>query len=250
MLVAVKGASFRVKLALSAVACAAALAVFVYEGKVGVSHRGGAVDLEAGESAASDDRGVHRTGAIADEPPAPPSVHDDTAHTVARLDRVRADRMREQIRAFFAEAGSVARTRPPSQPEDAAAASAGFPTIPVLTDGDGGSDRIDPNYIRTRVHEDLLPLAKDCYASALKRDPKMAGKLVVHFRIIGDRKVGGVVDETKLLDGTTLTDPEMQTCVQESMMSVSFDAPPGDKEITVTYPLVFSPEDDDGGAGE
>jgi hypothetical protein len=156
--------------------------------------------------------------------------------------------MREQIRAFFAEAGPLSRTPPAPPPQGAPSASAGFPTIPVLTDADGGSDRIDPSYIRQRVHEDLLPLAKDCYASALKRDPKMAGKLVVHFRIIGDRKVGGVVDETKLLDGTTLTDPEMQTCVQESMMSVSFDAPPGDREVTVTYPLDFSPEDDDGGA--
>ena len=35
--------------------------------------------------------------------------------------------------------------------------------------------------------------------------------------------------------------------MRESMMAVSFDAPPEGGSVTVKYPIVFSPEDDDGG---
>jgi len=165
-----------------------------------------------------------------------------------KLDRARADRMREEIRALLAEAGPLAllggSTAEPIAPVDA-----GFPTMPVLGTWDGGDPRVDPKYIQERVHEDLFPLARNCYADALKRDPKTSGRLEISFRIIGDHKVGGVVDDATLTDQTTITDPEFQTCVRESMMSVSFDAPPNDGEITVVYPILFSPEDDEAGPG-
>jgi hypothetical protein len=118
--------------------------------------------------------------------------------------------------------------------------------MPVIGLDDAGNPKVDPKYIQARVREDLFPLALDCYNAALKRNPQLAGKLNVYFRVIGDHKVGGVVDEAKLLDGTTIADPEMQTCVRESMMSVSFDAPPQDGELTVVYPIEFSPDDPDG----
>ena len=54
-----------------------------------------------------------------------------------------------------------------------------------------------------------------------------------------------MVDEVKMLGDTTLDDAEMQDCVRESMMSVSFDAPPGDGELTVVYPILFSPDEPD-----
>jgi len=57
------------------------------------------------------------------------------------------------------------------------------------------------------------------------------------------------VDDVKLGDGTTIDDKEMQTCLRESMMSVTFDAPPEGGEVTVVYPVLFSPEDDDAGEG-
>ena len=53
-----------------------------------------------------------------------------------------------------------------------------------------------------------------------------------------------------MMDDTTITDPEFQTCVRESMMSVSFAAPPNDGEVTVVYPITFSNSDDDGGSDE
>lgn len=169
-----------------------------------------------------------------DSPPVPP------------LDRARADRMREEIRALLAEAGTLLAG---GELLDASTEAAGprFASMPVLGLDDAGNAKVDPEYIQSRVREDLFPLAKECYGDALKRNPKVGGKLVVYFRVIGDKKVGGVVDETKIMADTTLDDAEMQTCVKESMMSVSFDAPPDDGEVTVVYPILFSPEDDDGG---
>jgi len=155
--------------------------------------------------------------------------------------------MREAIRALLAEAGPLGLMGGASA-EPAAPRDAGFPTMPVLGTWDGGGPRVDPSYIQKRVREDLFPIARKCYGDALKRDPKLAGRLVVSFRIIGDHKVGGVVDDAKLTDETTIADPELQTCVRESMMAVSFDAPPNDQEITVVYPIGFSPEDDEAGS--
>jgi hypothetical protein len=245
--VTVKGTCFRVRVLAGVGVTAVAIAVFVYEGKVGVSHAGTEVDLAAGESARTDEHGVHRTTAVEDEPAAP--ARDDAARAVARLDRAHADQMRRQLHAIFADAGArVIAPAPSAEPEASATPEA--PTMPVLGFSDAGKPKIDPSYIQQRVREDLFPLAKGCYNDALKRDPTTAGKLVIFFRILGDRKVGGVVDEAKMMDDTTITDPEFQTCVRESMMSVSFAAPPNDGEVTVVYPITFSNSDDDGGSDE
>ena len=241
--VTVMGTCFRVKV-LGGAALAAAVVVVVYEGKVALAHRGTSITLGAGETGRSDERGVSR----GDEG-ASGQARAQSDHAVATLDRARADRMRSELRALFAEAG-VARPSSPAPPEPPPGASAApaFPTMPVVPDDAGdGTPKVDPSYIQRRVREDLFPLAKQCYEDALRRDPRMGGTVEVHFTIMGDPRVGGVVGEASLGDRTTLADPEMQTCVRESMMSVTFDAPPEGGEITVVYPIVFSPDEDDGG---
>jgi hypothetical protein len=195
---------------------------------------------------ANDDPEVTATGAAGASFPARESASDaGTQHGGPKLDRAQADRMREEIRALLAEAGVLGLAGEPIE-AGAAVPAPTFGSMPVLGLDDAGNPRVDPKYIQARVREDLFPLALDCYSDALKRSPKLAGKLVVYFRVIGDHKVGGVVDEAKLVDGTTIDDREMQTCVRESMMSVSFDAPPHDGELTVVYPIEFAPDDPDG----
>jgi ferric-dicitrate binding protein FerR (iron transport regulator) len=237
--VAVKGTCFRVKVLAGAAAAGVAIAVVVYEGKVGVSRAGTHVDLAAGESAETDERGVHRT----DEVPPAPAPRNDAGPAPTR-DRAHADGMRQAIRALF-EAGTWSATSPPSAPSLPATAPAvsAFSTMPTTID-DAGHPAVDRTYIQQRIHEDLFPLAKQCYASALDRKPRLGGRLDVYFRVLGDKRVGGVVDEVQILGDTTLEDAEMQTCVKESMMSVTFDAPPDDGELTVVYPIVFSPDDE------
>jgi hypothetical protein len=242
----VKGTCFRVMVLAGATTAAAAIAVVVYEGKVGVSHAGMEVDLVAGESAETDDRGVRRVGDLSPAAASPASVpsgraaavspaaaassaaQDDSAHALAKLDRARADGVREAIHASLGDA------------------RAAWPAMPTARD-DAGNTTVDRSYIQQRIHEDLFPLARQCYEDALQRRPGLGGKLAVYFRVVGDRRVGGVVDEVKMTSDTTLDDAELQTCVKESMMSVTFDAPPGDGELSVVYPIVFSSDEPDAG---
>ena len=191
-----------------------------------------------GEAARGDDPG--RAAALPGSG-APESVVETG---VARFDRAKADRMREQIRALLLErpaAAPVPRGNDVGAGPDATTAFV-FPTMPTLARDGATTSQPDPEYIRKRVQEDLFPLARECYANLRTKNPAAAGRVALSFSILGDRKVGGVVDHVTLTDDTTLDDAELQTCMRESMMSVSFDAPPDDGEVTVVYPIDFAPD--------
>ena len=104
---------------------------------------------------------------------------------------------------------------------------------------------IKPKYIQQRVREDFFPLARKCYEDALLRDPKLGGRIVFAFNIVGDEKVGGIVEAVDVLNESTLRDPEVIDCMRQSFLSVSFPPPPGGGTVTVVYPIIFS--NDDGG---
>ncbi|MEO8878752.1 MAG: AgmX/PglI C-terminal domain-containing protein [Polyangiaceae bacterium] len=148
-----------------------------------------------------------------------------------QLDRARADAMRKQLRNL-----------PPLSPI-AKNANGTFPVMPAATDTNAEL----AHYIKDKIHADYMPLAKTCYESALVKAPNLGGRLVMKFRIVGDRRVGGVVDSAEVDPETTIQGDEFLTCVKESMMAVSFDAPPNDGHVDVTYPILFSPDD---GGGE
>lgn len=143
-----------------------------------------------------------------------------------KLDRDASDRVREQIQQSFAQRSSVA-----ARPAD-----------PASEREDDEVPELDREYIRERIKEDLLPVAIDCYESALADDPKLGGKLVMKFAILGEPEVGGVVDEATIDDEqSTLANEFMRECMRESLMAVSFDAPPDGGRVEVTYPFVFEP---------
>jgi hypothetical protein len=170
------------------------------------------------------------------EPPGP-TAFDSGSSTPAGpvLDRARADRIREQLRALL-DAGPVRGTPEPNTPSASASA---FPTMPLLPGGE-----IDGKYIEQRIREDFVPLARQCYADALERNPKLVeatdATIDIELVVVGDPKVGGVVDQAKLGPKTNVEDPELQTCVRESVMSVSFAAPPEGSPLTVRFPIKLS----------
>jgi hypothetical protein len=174
-----------------------------------------------------------------------------SAAPMPHLDRKRADEMREAIRALLAEAGVGAGWATTDAPDAAAAAAAAagtFPEMPSSELRDDAGISESGKYIQSRVREDLFPLARQCYETATKKDPKLAGTIILHFRIVGDRRIGGVVDTASADEKSDLKDPEFTKCMIESMMSVSFDAPPGKSgQVTVTYPIRFSPEEEEDG---
>jgi hypothetical protein len=111
----------------------------------------------------------------------------------------------------------------------------------------GDAGKLDAAYIRSRIQQDFMPLAKECYEAALERAPGLRGKLVFSFVIIGDEAVGGIVESAEIDPSSTLTDAELGYCLRESLLSVSFDPPPESGVVSVTYPFMFSPDGPDGG---
>lgn len=163
------------------------------------------------------------------------------------LDRKRADEMREQLRALFAEAGTAwgaAEPDPSTAPK-----RPGFAEMPAPAGSGNQAQSAQGKYIQSVVREQFFPLARQCYEAAIAKHPGLAGKVELEFRIVGDKRVGGVVDQASLGDAGTLSlrDDAFSQCMTESMMSVSFDAPPDGREVTVKYPIEFSPDDPDGG---
>lgn len=148
------------------------------------------------------------------------------------LDRAKADAIRARLKALYGEA--------PATPETAQ--NKPNPQYPVMPHDPDRNDVLK-DYIHQRIKDDYVPLAKSCYENTLVKHPQLGGRLVMSFRIVGDRRVGGVVDSSEIDPSSTIQDEELSTCMKESMMAVSFDAPPDDKPVTVKYPIELSPGD-------
>jgi hypothetical protein len=158
------------------------------------------------------------------------------------LDRAHADKVREQVRSLLA---GVAQTKSAAPVVAAASAKAGgVPEMPAAVGAGNQAHEEQGDYIRSVVRDQFFPLAKNCYETASAAHPGLEGTAVLEFRIVGDKSVGGVVDQAALGDASDLREHDFAECMTESMMSVTFNAPPGDREVTVTYPIVFSPDDD------
>jgi len=96
-------------------------------------------------------------------------------------------------------------------------------------------------YIRASVR-DLIPLLVECYEEGLERDPKLAGSVVVRFTIEGEPAVGGVIGESSInAEESTLPDPAVRECIQETMFAIEIEPPADGETVTVNYPFVFRP---------
>lgn len=159
--------------------------------------------------------------------PAPAEATPRALPDGARRDRARSDQLRRTLRERLA-----ARPKPDADEGQGDAADEPSPT-----------GRLEPDYIQGVIQDDLTPLARECYESALEDDAELAGKLVMKFTIVGEASVGGVVGEAEVDEASDISDPAMVECMRESMLSVLFDQPPsGGGEVSVTYPFEFSTE--------
>jgi hypothetical protein len=107
----------------------------------------------------------------------------------------------------------------------------------------GATPGIEPKYIQERVRDDFFPLAKKCYEDGLTVNPRLEGRVVFAFNIVGDAKIGGIVEAVDVLNESTLRDPEVIDCMRQSFLSVTFPPPPAGGTVTVVYPIVFSSGD-------
>lgn len=97
---------------------------------------------------------------------------------------------------------------------------------------DGGS--LDPSAI-AKVVKSRLTAVKECYERELKRNPQLAGKVVIRFTIEEDGRVTGVAVEE-----SSLGDPNVGSCIVSRFERFRFPKPDGGA-VTVSYPFIFSP---------
>jgi hypothetical protein len=101
-----------------------------------------------------------------------------------------------------------------------------------LPDTDSGGGR-KSGQIKSKVREHLDAF-EACYQSALRRDPKAAGRVETRFVIDADGSVSSAC-----IHKTTLEDGEAVECMLDEFRNVRFGAAKG--TVTVVYPLSYSP---------
>lgn len=141
-------------------------------------------------------------------------------------DHVRRERVREKLHAAFA----------PGVERDP---HTGL-TLPSGAGSGAGGSNLTATYLQQRIREDFYPLAVACYEAALVQEPKLRGKIVIDFMIVGDVSVGGIVDQAKINGATDIQNAELRECMLQSMLSMVFEAPESGGWVTVTYPFELS----------
>lgn len=166
------------------------------------------------------------------DPPALDGVDGGGPTQKAAHDRAARDEMRRRILAAWAADA-------PDETSRAAAREGRFVPIPSESDE-------TRKYLRDVVKTDFVPLAKQCYEQLLERKKNAGGTVTFAIKIAGDEKVGGVIDEIEVTADGGIDDPELVTCMRESFLSLTFRPPPkGSTYLTVTYPIVLAPGDDE-----
>jgi hypothetical protein len=146
----------------------------------------------------------------------------------SKAGRLARDLEREQIWTALGREHNLK----PAAPGSAAPSQSAAALLPSL----------DPSYVREAIKEQLVPVAVDCYNTALQQDPELGGKLILRFTIVGVEEIGGVVEEAEVDEESTLDSEFVRECLRESVMDVTFEPPPDGGRVEVSYPLTFEPE--------
>lgn len=96
---------------------------------------------------------------------------------------------------------------------------------------------IDRQIIRRVVAQNMGAI-RYCYERELLRAPTLAGKLVLQLVIDG----AGVVQRVTTAPESTLKSAAVSGCVEKAALRWRFPKPAGGGTVTVSYPLLFSPE--------
>ncbi|HEY4188106.1 MAG TPA: AgmX/PglI C-terminal domain-containing protein [Polyangia bacterium] len=91
---------------------------------------------------------------------------------------------------------------------------------------------LDPSVVSKEVRSRLGAI-KACYERALKRNPTLSGKIVVHWTITAAGTVSGID-----VENDTLGDSEVANCIKSLVARWRFPAPAGGS-VEVSFPFVF-----------
>jgi outer membrane biosynthesis protein TonB len=102
----------------------------------------------------------------------------------------------------------------------------------IKTEAPAVDGELDPNMVAKEVRSRLGAI-KACYERALKRNPNLSGKVVIHWTITQAGTVSGVDVEQD-----TLGDAEVASCIKALIARWRFPAPAGGS-VDVSFPFVF-----------
>src|SRR5262245_175847 len=102
----------------------------------------------------------------------------------------------------------------------------------IKTEAPAVDGELDPNMVAKEVRRRLGAI-KACYERALKRNPNLSGKVVIHWTITQAGTVSGVDVEQD-----TLGDAEVASCIKSLIARWRFPAPSGGS-VDVSFPFVF-----------
>jgi len=73
---------------------------------------------------------------------------------------------------------------------------------------------------------------RGCYERQLRRDPSLAGKVVVRFKIVRD----GTVSRAEITE-STVENVDVESCIRHEVQSWMFAEPEGGGHVIVNYPF-------------
>jgi hypothetical protein len=100
---------------------------------------------------------------------------------------------------------------------------------------------LSQEYVQAQLERELIPGARSCYNQMLLVDPDYSGSLQLHFTVVADEDLGGVVETVSPGEDRDIDDERMLGCLEEKMYEVTFDPPETGGTLRVTYPLEFEP---------
>lgn len=97
-------------------------------------------------------------------------------------------------------------------------------------------------YLLKVMNEELMPMVDECYQLARATRPELAGMLVLDAEILGYEEIGGVVESIATGRDNELSDPTLDECVRESLLSMTLPPPPTGGRDAISLSLRLEPE--------
>jgi hypothetical protein len=79
-----------------------------------------------------------------------------------------------------------------------------------------------PEYMARIEKAQLAPLARKCFEAARAKKPDAHGEITVRYVVVAAPSVGGVVEDATV-DESTLDDDDLEECIHESALELTFD---------------------------
>lgn len=80
-------------------------------------------------------------------------------------------------------------------------------------------------YIAEIYRDQLGPMTRACFEAARARNPDAGGQVLVRYVVVAAPGVGGIVEDATV-DESSLADDELETCIHESVLTLTFDRAP------------------------